>query len=173
MAPQRRYASIIAVFATVLYLALIICSAGFIGLIGNREVLAERDAGPLVAPAMFLVASATLFAQLLNVGLRVGRRTGFLIVRSLVIAIVTSILYLLVGANLYALSSGRTVPGIIFFGNNAFTPVTLSVAVFAFLIAVAYQSLLNYRDRGGAGTTPRWSWEKKDGDDGEDRSQGA
>ncbi len=167
MIPQRRYATTVAVFATVLYFALVICVSGLISLFANREVLAERDAGPLIAPIMFAVSGAALFVQLVVLGAGARRRST--IGAALVAGIAVYLLFVVVGAILYAVGNGDPLRGLFFISANAVGPYAVSVAVLATIVVLAYLLLLSYRESGGARRTPRWPWEKKDDRDREDR----
>lgn len=158
MDARRRYASIVAVFAVVLFLALVIAASGIISLYADREVLTERDAGPLIAPVMFAVATAALYTQLVSLGLR----RGSIIVNSVVIAIVCYFFFLLSGSTLYSLGKGQPLLGLLFFGSNALGPFAIAVLAIAFVVALAFLLLLSYRDSGGAARTPRWWWENRD-----------
>jgi hypothetical protein len=155
---RRRYASTVAVFAVVLFVALAIAASGIISLYADREVLTERDAGPLVAPSMFAAAAVALYVQLITLGLR----RGPVVVTALGTAVVTYLIFLLSGATLYSLGKARPVLGLLFLGANALGPFALAVAVIAFVVALAFLLLLFYRDSGGAARTPQWWWEKRD-----------
>jgi len=158
MNARRRYAHTVAAFAVVLFLALAIAVSGIVSLISDREVLTERDAGPLIAPVMFAVATAALYTQLVTFGLR----RGSIIVNAVVIAIVCYFLFLFSGSTLYSLGKGRPLLGLLFFGSNALGPFAAAVLVIAFVVALAFLLLLFFRDNGGAGRTPRWWWENRD-----------
>ena len=158
MDARRRFARTVGAFAIVLFLALAVAASGIISLYANREVLTERDAGPLIAPIMFAVATAALYLQLVTLGLR----RGSVIVTALVIAIVCYFFFLLSGATLYSLGKGQPLLGLLFFGSNALGPFAIAVAVIAFVVALAVLMLLSYRDVGGAANTPRWWWENRD-----------
>jgi hypothetical protein len=84
----------IAVFAVVLFLALAIAASGIISLYADREVLTERDAGPLIAPTMFAVATAALYALLVSF----GRRRGSVLAASVITAVITYFFFLVSGA---------------------------------------------------------------------------
>jgi heme/copper-type cytochrome/quinol oxidase subunit 2 len=150
MAVDRRYASTIAIFASVLFLALSICASGLISLFANREVLTETDAGPLVAATS-----------------RHRRGVGF--VAALVIGAIVFLVFNLTGATLYVFGSGEPVRGILFFASNALGPFSIAVALIAVVVALLYLILMSYRERGGATRTPRWPWEEGDDRDREGR----
>ncbi len=158
MDSRTRYATTIAAFAVVLFLALAIATSGIISLYADREVLTERDAGPLVAPIMFVVASAALYALLVTF----GRRRGSLFVGALVTAVITYFLFLISGSILYSVGKGRPLLSLLFFGSNALGPFAIAVAAIALVLALAFLLLLSYRDSGGAARTPRWWWENRD-----------
>jgi hypothetical protein len=168
MAVDRRYASTIAIFASVLFLALSICASGLISLFANREVLTETDAGPLVAPIMFAVATA-LFLVLLVVAATSRHRRGVGFVAALVIGAIVFLVFNLTGATLYVFGSGEPVRGILFFASNALGPFSIAVALIAVVVALLYLILMSYRERGGATRTPRWPWEEGDDRDREGR----
>ncbi|MBG6108878.1 DUF6121 family protein [Frigoribacterium sp. CG_9.8] len=161
MDARSRFARTIAVFAAVLFLALAIAASGIISLFADREVLTERDAGPLIAPIMFAVATAALYAILVAF----GRRRGFLFTDAIITAVVTYFSFLIIGSALYSLGKGQLLVSLLFFGSNAIGPFAIAVAVIAFVVALAFLVLLSYRDGGGAARTPRWWWENRDDHD--------
>ena len=158
MDSRTRYATTIAAFAVVLFLALAIAASGIISLYADREVLTERDAGPLVAPIMFVVATAALYALLVTF----GRRRGSLFAGALVTAVITYFFFLISGSILYSVGKGRPLLSLLFFGSNALGPFAIAVAAIAFVVALTFLLLLSYRDSGGATRTPRWWWENRD-----------
>ncbi|MET4703595.1 DUF6121 family protein [Frigoribacterium sp. UYMn621] len=158
MDARTRYASMIAVFAVVLFLALAIAASGIISLYADREVLTERDAGPLIAPTMFAVATAALYALLVSF----GRRRGSVLAASVITAVITYFFFLVSGSTLYSLGKGRPLLSLLFFGANAVGPFAVAVAVIAFVVALSFFLLLSYRDSGGAGQAPKWWWENRD-----------
>ena len=158
MDSRTRYATTIAAFAVVLFLALAIAASGIISLYADREVLTERDAGPLVAPIMFVVATAALYALLVTF----GRRRGSLFAGALVTAVITYFVFLISGSIFYSVGKGRPLLSLLFFGSNALGPFAIAIAAIAFVVALAFLLLLSYRDSGGAARTPRWWWENRD-----------
>ena len=155
---RSRYARTIGVFAAVLFLALAIAASGIISLFADREVLTERDAGPLIAPIMFASATAAFYVLLVTL----GRRRGSLFAGALITAVITYFFSLLSGSTLYSVGKGRPLLSLLFFGSNAIGPFAIAVAVIAFIVALAFLLLLSYRDSGGASRTPRWWWENRD-----------
>jgi len=155
---RTRYASTIAIFAVVLFLALAIAASGVISLYADREVLTERDAGPLIAPTMFAVATAALYVLLVTF----ARRRGSIVAGALLTAVITYFFFLISGATLYSLGKGRPLLSLLFFGSNGVGPFAIAVALIAFVVALAFLLLLAYRDGGGAARTPRWWWERDD-----------
>ena len=166
MAVDRHYASVIAIFATALFLALVVCASGLISLIANREVLVEKDAGPLIAPVMFAVATAALYVQLVSAR---ARRGGSIILSAALIGVIVFVFYNIAGATLYSLGSGEPLRGILFFAANALGPYSVSVGIAAVVVAFSYLMLLSFRDSGGVKRTPRWPWEDRDDRAREDR----
>ena len=157
MAPDRRYASIVAIFATALFVALVIFASGLISLLANREVLTERDAEPLIAPVMFALAAAALYVQLVTV-----RAGGSIILTSVLIGVIVYLVFTVSGATLYSLGSGQLLAGILFFASNALGPYALAVGGIAIVVAFCYLLLLSFRESGGARRTPRWPWQDRD-----------
>lgn len=168
MAADRRYASTVAIFASVLFAALAIAASGLISLFADREVLTETDAGPLVAPIMFVVATAAFFAQLIAAATS-PRRRGIGVARALVIGAVVYLAFLVSGATIYSLGSGQPLRGILFLAANALGPFAVAVGLLAALVALLYLILMSYRQSGGASRTPRWPWEDRDDRDREER----
>jgi hypothetical protein len=168
MAVDRRYASIIAIFATVLFFALAICASGLISLFADRDVLTEKDAGPLVAPIMFATATVGLFVQLIAAATSTRRR-GVGVVAALVIAVIVFLAFNVSGAIIYVLGSGQPLSGILFLASNALGPYSIAVGLIAIVVALLYLVLMSYRESGGANRTPRWPWEDRDDRDREER----
>lgn len=158
MDARTRYVTMIAVFAVVLFLALTIAASGIISLYLDRDVLTERDAGPLIAPIMFATATAALYTLLVTF----GRRRGSIVVGALVTAVITYFFFLISGSTLYSLGKGRPLLSLLFFGSNAVGPFAIAVAMTAFVVALSFLLLISYRDGGGASQTPRWWWENRD-----------
>lgn len=187
MDARSRYAITFAAFAVVLFLVLAITVSGFISLLADREVLTEKDAGPLIGPVMFAVATSALFLQLITLaGARTGTKPGARpatkpsarpgaitspVLGAFAAAAVTYLLFLLSGATLYTLGKGQPLLGVLFFGSNALAPFALSVAVIAFVIALVYLLMLAYRDTAGGIRTPRWWWENRDERDRNERDR--
>lgn len=175
MDARSRYAITFAAFAVVLFLVLAIAVSGFISLLADREVLTEKDAGPLIGPVMFAVATAALFLQLVTLagarGTKPGRRTAKIspVLGAFVAAAVTYLLFLLSGATLYTLGKGQPLLGVLFLGSNALAPFAISVAVIAFVVALVYLLMVTYRDTAGGIRTPRWWWENRDDRDRNER----
>lgn len=150
MNPGRKSAITIAVFAVVLFLACAICATGIISLFANRDVLAEPDTGPLIAPIMFLVATIVLFLQLINCGLRAPKQRGSIVLGSIIGAVASYVLFVLSGAVLYGLGRGQPLLSLLFFAANVFGPFAISIGVIAFIVTFGYLLLLSYRDHGAS-----------------------
>ena len=158
MDARTRYVTTIAVFAVVLFLALTIAASGMISLYADREVLTERDAGPLIAPIMFATATAALYTLLVTF----GRRRGSIVGGAIVTAVITYFLFLISGSTVYSVGKGRPLLSLLFFGSNAVGPFAIAVAMIAFVVALSFLMLISFRDGGGAARTPRWWWENRD-----------
>ena len=166
MNERQKSAITIAILAVVLFLASAICAAGIISLLTNREVLVERDTGPLIAPVMFTVATAALLSHLIRRGIKPPNQRGSMVGGAFIGGGASYLLFLLSGAILYSLGKGEPFIGILFLGANAPQPFAIAVGVIAFVVSLCYLLLLAYQDLGRATHPPRWFWEKPDG--GED-----
>jgi len=161
-AGQRRYEAAVAVFAVVLFIALCIAASGLIGLFAGQDVLAQRDATILLVPGMFVVAAAALYLGLVSTA---GRTGGALLLSALGVGLACYLFFLVSGATLYSLGSGQPLRGILFFGANALRPFSITLAVIAAVVTIAYLALVAARGRRLDGRPPRWPWEQRDDDD--------
>lgn len=152
----------IGIFSAVLFVALAILVAGMLNLFANAEVLSETDTGPLVAPMMYVVATAFLFITITRIGVREATRRPPVVLSAVIIGILAYFLFLLSGATIYSLGNGRPLLGILFFGSNAGGGDAIAVGVIAVVVAFFALLLFWVRDSGGAKEVPRWPWEQGD-----------
>jgi hypothetical protein len=157
----RRYAATVAVFATGLYLALVIAVFGVISLLAGIEVVADPRAGLLTGPIAAAAATLLVLAGLLAIALRIPeeqQRVGIL--RALAIGAGAYLAYAFFGA--LAVLFGRADPlaALFFLGTTLIGPFAVAAGLIAFLIAVFYMLVLASRvaERG----RPKWPWEKHD-----------
>jgi Family of unknown function (DUF6121) len=161
MREERRYAAVVAAFATILYLACVVAAFGLISLYTNRDVIVEADAGPLIGPVMTAVATVALFGGLLWVGLRVpAERQRLSPLAALGVGAVCYLLFVFVGSVLYSFGSHVESPFLAFWFSNAASAFSLTTGIVAFVVVLAYQLVLigRFRQRG----RPLWPWEHKD-----------
>ena len=160
MRDYQKYATIVAVFATVLYAALVVAAFGMISLATNLDVIADRSAGPLVGPTMAGVATVIVFIMLLILGVNTPPDKQRVVVG---FAVATGIaaygLFIATGAILVAAGNGEPFGVILFAGGMLASPFALTVGALAFLIALVYSILLasHYGEHG----RPLWPWERR------------
>ena len=160
MRDYQKYATTVALFATVLYAALLVAAFGLISLAGNLDVIADRSVGPLVGPSMAGATVILVFVMLLVLGVNTPPdkqrvAVGF--------AVVTGIaaygLFVLVGAILIAVGAADPVGALIFGAGMLASPFALMVGGLAFVVALVYSILLasHYGENG----RPLWPWERR------------
>jgi hypothetical protein len=160
MRDYQKYATVVAVFTTVLFAALLVAAFGMISLVTNRDVIADRSVGPLVGPAMTVAVVLLVLVMLLVLGVNTPPEkqrvaVGF----ALATGVAAFVLYLLVGAFLVTLGSGDAVAGVLFAGALLGSPFAVTVGVLAFVVTLAYSILLasHYGENG----RPLWPWERR------------
>ncbi|MHB1234590.1 MAG: DUF6121 family protein [Microbacteriaceae bacterium] len=117
--------------ATVLYGALLFCADGFLSLWTNQDVIAEPGAGPLVGPAMLLVACALVFRSVwhfVRSRLRTSGGTGRLTVLT---ALAVWFLSTATGAVLYAFGRSDPFSAVFFLARHLTDPFGLAAAALA------------------------------------------
>lgn len=160
MRDYQKYATIVAVFATVLYAALLVAAFGMISLVTNLDVIADRSAGPLVGPTMAGVATVILLIMLLILGVNTPPDKQRVVVG---FAVATGIaaygLFIATGAILVAAGNGDPFAVLLFAGSMLASPFALAVGVLAFVVALTYSILLasHYGEHG----RPLWPWERR------------
>ena len=161
MHEERRYAAVVAVFATILYLACVVAAFGLISLYTNRDVISEADAGPLIGPVMTAVATLALFGGLLWIGLRApAEKQRLSPLAAIGVGVWCYLLFVFVGSVLYSFGSQVQSPFLTFWFGNAASPFAITTGIVAFVVVLAYQLVLigRVRQRG----RPLWPWEHKD-----------
>ena len=161
MREYQRYATIFAVFAAVLYAALIVAAFGLISLATNLDVINEPDAGPLVGPSMATAAVLLLLIMLLTLGLNTPPNKQRIAVG---FAFATGIaaygIFIAAGAALHAAGDGQPFHVLTFGASMLFSPFVLACGVLAFLVALAYSWVLaSHQSEHGR---PLWPWERRD-----------
>ena len=160
MRDYQKYATIVAVFATVLYAAVVVAAFGMISLITNLDVIADRSAGLLVGPTMAAAAIVLVFVMLLLLGVKTPPDKQRVVVG---FAVATGIaaygLFIVTGAILVAAGNGDPFAVLIFSASMLASPFAISVGVLAFIVALTYSILLasHYGEHG----RPLWPWERR------------
>jgi DMSO/TMAO reductase YedYZ heme-binding membrane subunit len=156
----RKYAATVAVFAAVLFFALIVALFGMISLLAAVPVIGDPHAGELVGPVAVAAAVLLLFGCLLGIALRVPKEHQRIApLTALGIGVGAYLAYSFVGAIAYFIT-GDAVGALIFLGGLLTGPFAIVVGIVAFVIAMLFMLVLASRvaDRG----RPKWPWEKDD-----------
>ena len=159
----RRYSAAVAVFATVLYAALVIAVFGLISLYTDRDVITNGSVGPVVGPVMTGCSVLLVLACFLWIALRVPEdRQRIEPGTALLIGVVAYLAFCVVGGFLVGIASTDPFAFIGFFGDQLISPFAISVGILAFIVAVLFMLVL--ASRVGNKGRPRWPWEKRDDD---------
>ena len=160
MRDYQKYATVVAVFATVLFAALLVAAFGMVSLVTDLDVIADRSVGTLVGPTMAAAVVLFVLVMLLALGVNTPPEkqrvaVGF----SLATGAGALVLYVLAGAVLVTAGSGDAVAGMLFAGAMIGTPFAVTVGVLAFVVALTYSILLasHYGEHG----RPLWPWERR------------
>jgi hypothetical protein len=160
----------LAIFATVLYFALVVCAFGFVSLLTDTDVVTQADAGPLVGPTATGSAVLTVLLYLLGLGRRyernvheavaasVGDPVRLPLGRSVLIGIVSYVVYVLIGAIAYSIVTAEVFSVVLFAAGSALSGFAIAVGVLAMVIAVAYMLVLG--SGGEHPARPLWPWER-------------
>ncbi|MCP2029997.1 hypothetical protein L1277_000061 [Okibacterium sp. HSC-33S16] len=164
------YSSVLSIFATFTYFALVVCAFGFISLLTNTEVVARPNAGPLIGPVATASAILTVLIALLSAARRfeaavarardasLGDPVRVPLGRAISTGVAAFLAYLLVGSVLYAFASDHLFSGVLFAADAILNLYAVAVGLLAVLIYLAFAFVL------GAGGShparPLWPWEK-------------
>ncbi|GAA4160364.1 hypothetical protein GCM10022286_16260 [Gryllotalpicola daejeonensis] len=157
----RRYAATVAIFASGLYLALLIAAFGVISLLTGLDVIADARAGELAGPVATGAATLFMIGCLLLIALRIPEsRQRIAPLTAIGIGVGAYLVWPLFAAIAYLLGNGDPVGALLFFAQLLEGPFAITVGVAAFVIALLYMLVLASRiaDRG----RPRWPWERDD-----------
>lgn len=160
MRDYQKYATTVAVFATVLFAALVVAAFGMVSLVTNVDVIADRSVGPLVGPIMTAAVVLLVLVMLLILGVNTPPEkqrvaVGF----ALATGAAAFLLYILVGAILVTVGNRDAVAGVLFGSSLLGSPFAFTVGVLAFLVTLTYSILLasHYGENG----RPLWPWERR------------
>lgn len=160
MRDYQKYATIVALFATVLYLALVVAALGLISLATNQEVISETDAGPLVGPSMAGAAVILVFVMLLILGVGgPAARERVAVGWAFLTGLGAYLIFILVGAVLYAVGTGEFVQLLIFVAAQLPSPFAWATGILAVIVALVYSWILAARV--GEHGRPLWPWERR------------
>ncbi|CAD6004708.1 hypothetical protein [Agreia sp. COWG] len=144
------------VFATALFVALIVAGWGFVSLLTNTDVMADHSVGPVVVPVAVAIAAVAMFFALAapRWSSVAGRGVGALTGSSIVLALGCTAAYLAALGILQFVSTGRITALILVIAAQAATAYTLVVIGAAFITSVGLGLL------GGSAGRAAWPWEK-------------
>jgi uncharacterized membrane protein (DUF485 family) len=160
MRDHQKYASIVAVFATVLFAALLVAAFGMVSLVTDLDVIADRSVGTLVGPTMSAAVVLFVFVMMLVLGVNTPPEKQHVAVG---FALATGaggfVLYILTGAVLVTAGSGDLVGALLFGGTMLGTPFAVTAGALAFVVTLVYSILLasHYGENG----RPLWPWERR------------
>jgi hypothetical protein len=160
----RRYAAIMAVFATVLYVALIVAGFGILSLWLDRDVISDPNAGPIAGPVMIGVSVLIVFFSLLSIALRVPEEKQRVSPQAaLLIAVGAYFFFAVAGGVILGAGRGDPFGFVVAFGGQLLSPFAAICGALAFIVVLLDMIVLASRigDRG----RPRWPWEKRDDED--------
>jgi MFS family permease len=155
----RRYAATLAVFATGLYVAMLIAALGVLSVVLARDPIDDKDAGIFAGPIACALAAAVVITGLL---VRALKRN----VRRREVAIGTAVL-LGVGAYVGYAVGGGIVVGVAdpyrflpFVVEQLIGPFSAAAGILALIVVLLDMIVLSARmdERG----RPRWPWEKSE-----------
>ncbi len=147
-----------AVFATAFFVALVVAGWGFVSLLADTDVVADRAVGPIVVP---VAVGASALAVLLLLALPSAPTIetvslGGTIGRAVVVGLVALAVFLVAGGVIMLFATGRFIEFLFFVGAQAPTFFALVIAGAGMLSALGF-SLLRTREH-----PPRWPWEHDD-----------
>ncbi|KJC65110.1 hypothetical protein [Agreia bicolorata] len=145
------------VFATALFVALVVAGWGFVSLLGETDVVVDPDVGPIIVPVSVAVsATAVLFALASPRWSEVTvRGLGAVLGSSAVLALGAVAVQLATLGVLQFVATGRLTALLLVIAAQAPTPYTIVVIGAAFVAAVGLALL-------GAGQgRASWPWEKE------------
>jgi hypothetical protein len=159
----RKYAATVAVFATGLYLALLIAVFGVVSLLAGVEVIGDARAGQWPGPVASAAATLLVLGCLLLIALRVPEaRQRVAPLTALGVGVAAYLVWALFAGFSFLIGRGDPLGALIFFAGLLSGPFAITAGAIAFVIALLFMLVLasRVRDRG----RPLWPWEKDDGE---------
>ncbi len=160
MRNYQKYAATVAVFAAVLYAALIVAAFGMLSLLTNLDVIADPDVGPLVGPVMTVAAVLIVFSLMLYLGLRTPPEQQHIVAGYAVGAGFAAVAaFIVTGAVLHAASRAVLFAALTFSADTLRAPFVWTVGILAFVVTLLYSWVLasHFTERG----RPLWPWERR------------
>lgn len=144
------------VFATALFVALVVAGWGFVSLLTETDVVADRDVGPIVVPVSVAISAIVVLIALAapRWSTMIARGMGALLGSSAVLALGAVAVQLAALGILQFVATGRLTALLLVIAVQAPTPYTLVVIGAAFVSAVGLGLLA-----AGPGHAS-WPWEK-------------
>ena len=156
MRDYQKYAVVVAVFAAVLYLSLLIAGFGLVSLIADREVIDEPLAGPVLGPVMAGVAVVLVFALMVKRGITTRPENQRIALGySIGSGFAAAASYIVVGAVGLALQGGAALA---FGGSLLISPFSVITGMFAAAVVLSYSLILASQQ--GKHGRPLWPWER-------------
>ncbi|TDP99103.1 MULTISPECIES: DUF6121 family protein [unclassified Leifsonia] len=162
MRDERVYATVVAFFATGLYLALVVAAFGLVSLATDSDVVADPAVGPLVGPVMVVASAVMLLVFLIVLGTRVPAERQR-VSPGVAFGVAVACYAVFIAAGGIAGAAGDPNDPFHYF-LFAFAQLlrwpAITIAVLAFAVTLLYQLVLvgRFRQRG----RPRWPWEGDD-----------
>lgn len=156
----RDRATAVACFATVLYLALVVCAFGFVSLLADVDVVSVAGTGALVGSAMLAAAVLAVGVALVRDARRRGPRERRPRAWPFVVGLAAGAAYVLSGAALVALEERSWFGGVLFASATLTSAFPYLVVVLAAVVALADVAVADARPGGAA----RWPWEREEGE---------
>lgn len=162
MRDERAYATVVAFFATMLYLALVVGAFGLISLATDSDVVNDPQVGPLVGPKMVIAAALMLLVFLIVLGTRVpGDRQRVSPGVAFGVGVACYAVFIAAGGIAGAIGDpGDPLHYFLFALSQLVGWPAITAGLAAFAVTLLYQLVLvgRFRQRG----RPRWPWERDD-----------
>ncbi|MFT2815227.1 DUF6121 family protein [Leifsonia sp. A12D58] len=160
MRDYQKYAVIVALFATMLYFALIVAAFGMISLFTNTDVVTEADAGPLVGPFMVGASAVVVLLFMAVIGMRTSpEKQHVAVAGSLLCGLIALVAFVVTGGLIYGVGIGEAVEIVLFAGARLGSPFSWSVGIIAAAVTLLYSIIL--ASRVGKNGRPLWPWERR------------
>jgi len=156
----QKYAIVLAVFAGVLYAALVVAVLGVGSLLTNAEVIPDPQAGPLVGPSIVGVIVVFVLVRMVLIGMRTRpENQRVMLAYSIVTGVISWLLFPAAGAAFILLGTGDVPSATTLAFDLLLGPFAGLTGLFAFLVTLFYSWLLAAHV--GSGGRPLWPWERR------------